>query len=67
MQCVANERTTTHVNHSPVDDESTDAADETDLYPCSPAHQTDVSIATDVQLFTGSDLTQPPLTQAQSR
>jgi len=63
VQCVADEWMSTHVSHSAVDDQSTDTAYETPLYTDAPAHQTHVSVATNVQLLTRPDLTQPPLPQ----
>jgi len=65
MQRVADERTTTEVDRPAVEDELTDAADETPVNAGTPAHRTDVPVSTDVQLRARSDLTQPPLPPAQ--
>jgi len=56
VQSVTNERTTTQVHWSPVDNERSDAADETPPNTGLPAHQTGVPVATDVQFLARSDL-----------
>jgi len=67
VQSVTNKRTGTHVNHFTIDDEPTNTTDEAPLYASTPTHQTHIPVPTDVQLSTRSNLTQPPLSQAQRR
>jgi len=61
VQCVANERMTAEVGRSSVDDEPTDAADETPLSARTSTDHTHVSVSADVQRRASADLNQSAL------